>query len=179
MVSGCFYLGAKQNLITMTDMNAPKGVRPTFLTVLCILSFIAGGWGVIGGIIGLASQPDTADLTAQMEQAMEGMDELGEDNPMAGLAQSMADQAVKAAEAARPMNMANIAIALISLIGVWQMWNLKKSGFYIYVLASLAGLAVPLVFLGGGLLALMSVGIGGFIAIVFIVLYALNLKHMH
>lgn len=178
-MSGCFYLGAKQNPNIMTDMNAPKGVRPTFLTVLCILSFIAGGWGVIGGIIGLASQPDTDELKAQMEQAMGGLDELGDDNPMAGLAQSMAEQAVQAAEAARPMNMANIGLALLSLIGVWQMWNLKKSGFYLYVLASLGGLAVPLIFLGGGLLALMSVGIGGFIALVFIILYALNLKHMH
>ena len=30
------------------------GTRPTFLTVLCILTFIGSGLGVLGGILGLA-----------------------------------------------------------------------------------------------------------------------------
>ncbi len=47
------------------------------------------------------------------------------------------------------------------------------------MLAAVAGLAVPMVFLGGGMLALLSVGVGGFISLVFILLYALNLKHMY
>ena len=34
------------------NANAPVG-RPTFLTVLCILTFIGSGLGVLGGILGL------------------------------------------------------------------------------------------------------------------------------
>ena len=34
-------------------MNAGEAKRPTFLTVLCILTFIGSGLGVLGGILGL------------------------------------------------------------------------------------------------------------------------------
>ncbi len=156
----------------------PTGKRPTLLTVLCILSFIAGGWAIISGIMTLVATPDTSEVQLQMEEAMEGLEGM-DDNPLAGFAQGMADQAVLAAEVAKPMNMANIVIALISIFGVWQMWNLKRSGFYIYLLATVAGLAVPMIFLGGGMLALMAVGLGGFISLVFVILYAVNLKYMH
>lgn len=43
--------------ITMSEnldnMNAGEAKRPTFLTVLCILTFIGSGLGVLGGILGL------------------------------------------------------------------------------------------------------------------------------
>lgn len=35
------------------DTNVASGSRPTFLTVLCILTFIGSGLGVIGGLMGL------------------------------------------------------------------------------------------------------------------------------
>lgn len=159
-----------------TANGAPK--RPTFLTVLCILSFIAGGWALISGAMGLASSPDPAELQAQMDQALSGMEGM-EDNPMAGFAQKMADEASNVAAAARPLNIAGIVLALVSLFGVWQMWNLKKMGFWIYVVAGIAGLVAPFVILGGGMMAMMTVGVGGFFTLLFIVLYALNLKHMH
>jgi hypothetical protein len=59
------------------------------------------------------------------------------------------------------------------------MWNLKKNGFWIYVVAAVGGLVVPMVFLGGGLLTALGVGFMGLISVVFIILYAVNLKHMH
>lgn len=161
----------------MTDMNTQAPQRPTFLTVLCILSFIAGGWALISGAMSLASSPDPAELQARMDEAMSGLEGL-EDNPMAGFAQQMAEEAGKAAAAARPLSMASVALALVGLFGVWQMWNLKKVGFWIYTAAGLAGLVAPLVIMGGGMLALLSVGVGGFFTLLFIVLYALNLKHM-
>jgi hypothetical protein len=48
-----------------------------------------------------------------------------------------------------------------------------------YLVASVAGLVLPVIFLGGGLMTILSVGIGGFFSVVFIILYAVNLKHMH
>ncbi len=122
------YLVPKPNPFVMTDIHTPvPRTRPTLLTVLCILSFIAGAWAIISGIMTLVAAPDTAALQEQMDQALEGVEEMGDDNPMADFAKGMADQAMLAAEAARPMNMANIVIALISIFGVWQMWNLKGS----------------------------------------------------
>jgi hypothetical protein len=37
----------------LDNMNAGEAKRPTFLTVLCILTFIGSGLGVLGGILGL------------------------------------------------------------------------------------------------------------------------------
>lgn len=37
----------------MADMNtnpAAPATRPTLLTVLCIISFIMGAWGVVSGV---------------------------------------------------------------------------------------------------------------------------------
>lgn len=38
----------------LDNASAGKGERPTFLTVLCILTFIGSGLGVLGGLMGLA-----------------------------------------------------------------------------------------------------------------------------
>lgn len=163
---------------TMTT-GAPK--RPTFLTVLCILSFIGGAWGVIGGITNMAAGPASeavAEMNAGLEEAQA---DLGDDaaSQMAGdMIDAAGELATKAAENARSIGISNIVLSLLSLFGVWMMWNLKKTGFYLYTLATIGGLAVPLIFLGVNLLSILSVGVGGLIGVVFIILYGMNLKHM-
>ncbi len=162
-----------------TTTGAPK--RPTFLTVLCILSFIGGAWGVIGGIINMAAGNDSAavaEMSAEMDQAQA---ELGDDaaSQIAGdMMNAAGDFAVKAAENAKSIGIANIVLSLLSLAGVWMMWNLKKTGFYVYTVATICGLAVPLIFLGVNLMSMLSVGIGGLFGVLFIILYGVNLKHM-
>jgi hypothetical protein len=141
----------------MNEMNTGASQRPTLLTVICILSFIAGVWGLWGGI-----QSAFTDAPQR---------EFEEDSAMV--------MAEKSVEKAVPMGYTNIALSLLSLVGVWLMWNLKKNGFWIYVVAAVGGLVVPMVFLGGGLLTALGVGFMGLISVVFIILYAVNLKHMH
>lgn len=113
-----------------------------------------------------------------MEQARADLGDNAE-----GMAGRFLDSAMevteKAVANAVPIGVAGIILALISLLGVWQMWNMRKSGFWLYLLAAVGGLIVPLVFLGGSILAILSVGIGGFISLVFIILFAVNLKYMH
>lgn len=168
----------------MSDMNAGTAgaphTRPTLLTVICILSFIAGAWSLIGGIRSAftdKAQQDLQEAQARMEEARAQMgDQAG---AMTGFMDSAMAMAEKAAEKAKPMGYAGIVLALISILGVWWMWNLRKAGFWLYVLASIGGLIVPMVFLGGGWLAMLSVGFAGLISIIFIILYAVNLKYMH
>lgn len=169
----------------MNDMNtgtmsAPPA-RPTLLTVICILSFIAGAWGVIGGIMSLTSHNDEQALIEAQQKMEEAKAQLGDQaNGVVGnMMDSGMEVAQKATENAKPIGISNILLSLISLFGVWQMWNLRKSGFWLYVVAAIGALAVPLVFLGGGMMAIMSVGFGGLISIVFIILYGVNLKYMH
>ena len=50
---------------------------------------------------------------------------------------------------------------------------------FVATLALIAVLAVPLYFLGGSFMALATVGVAGFFSLIFIILYAVNLKYMH
>lgn len=153
--------------------------RPTFLTVLCILSFIGGLWGAVEGFRNAFTDKAQSDL----EEARTKMEELsGMMQDDAGFAQRMMEEAIvmaeQAAEHARTLGLAALVFSVLGLLGVWRMWNLRRDGFWIYTFAALAGLAVPLVVLGGNMTAMLGMGFGAFITLLFIVLYGLNLKHM-
>ena len=170
--------------LIMNDINTTvppvAQARPTLLTVVCVIAFIMGAWGVFSGVkqITQDSAVVLAKAQADMEQARA---DLGDNaDGMAGrILESAMEITEKAAANAVPIGIAGIILALISLFGVWQMWNMKKSGFWLYVVAAIGGLIVPLVFLGGSMLALFSVGFGGFVSLIFIILFAVNLKYMH
>lgn len=167
----------------MNDMNpaAAAPQRPTLLTVICILSFIMGLFSLWSGYRNAftdAPQKGLEEAKAQMEEAMAQMGDQGVPM-MQEMMESTITMAEKAAEKARPIGYSKIVLALLSLFGVWSMWNLRKTGFWVYLLASIGGLVMPVVFLGGGIMTMLSVGIAGFISIIFIIFYAVNLKHMH
>jgi hypothetical protein len=79
----------------------------------------------------------------------------------------------------------NLVAALICLWGVIQMWKLKKMGFYIYLVGEIAPLIISIATIGfaglfnfaGGLMAL-TVAFGFIFSLLFIILYAVNLKHL-
>jgi hypothetical protein len=116
--------------------------RPTFLTVLCILSYIGCGLSIISSLMQLAT------------------------TPLAGVL--------------------NLVASLICLFGVIQMWKLKKMGFYLYLVGEIAPLIITFATLGfaamfsfaGGFMALIA-GLMSIFPILFIILYALNLKHLN
>jgi len=146
--------------------------RPTFLTVLCILSFIGIGFSLIGGIMGyfsysaLASAGDMfggmkTESGEQMGQVMNSMaDTLGLDYGK--------------------MALNSLVVALLNipiLIGVLMMWKQKKTGFYVYTAVELIQCIMPFILVGGVAGGLAGV-LYAIVAVVFIVLYGLNLKSM-
>ena len=71
-----------------------------------------------------------------------------------------------------------ILSALITLLGALLMWWQKRRGFYIYIFGTLLGIAIPLYFYG---VNMTSIGISffpGFFGLIFIALYALNVKSL-
>jgi hypothetical protein len=149
--------------------NQGAAKRPAFLTVLCILSFIAAGISIIGLAIGSAakgvveSAGGTTDLSAL--EGMEGMEGLGAAN------QQALDQA--AAAFSWPSMIGAILLTIIGLVGVIKMWKLQKQGYYIYTGAAVVGLILPVV-LGAGFSVFSLI-----ITAAFVVMYGLNLKHMN
>jgi len=55
---------------------------------------------------------------------------------------------------------------------------LFKKGFYLYIIGVIIGLVIPFYLYGGNLIAVGISSVSGFFGLVFIALYALNLKSM-
>ncbi|MBX3256913.1 MAG: hypothetical protein KF862_22440 [Chitinophagaceae bacterium] len=164
-----------------TSVAPAKPKRPTFLTVLCILTFIGSGFGIING----TSSYLTADAAAGVAQAaMEDAREKIENessNPGAQIAEKML---AGASDMFTPENIKknasfSIVASVFTLIGAILMFGLKKTGYWSYILGTLIGIVAPFVVYGGGnlLTILTSSGIA-FIGVLFVVLYGLNFKHL-
>lgn len=115
--------------------------RPTFLTVLCILTFIGSGLGVLFSLLGIFG--------------------LGAVNSFIS---NYAGQAATDAGILKPILI--LIFSAASLYGAIMMWSLKKMGFYLYVAAQ-----ILIVAFGWSIMALIF-------ALLFIILYGLNLKHL-
>lgn len=141
------------------ETTTSTGARPVFLTVLCILSFIAAGFAVFGYITVITLMGAASALTSGMEamEGMEGMSALTAATPSAGMTWAYV--------------IVGFVTTIAALIGVLKMWKLKKQGFMIYAGASIASLIMGIVYSGFGV-------VGAVITIGFIVMYYLNVKHM-
>lgn len=159
-----------ENNILMENQSfneTPK--RPQFITVLCILSFIGCGLAFFGSIYGYFSIKASSALLENMGNA-EG-DTYG---MMSGIQETM----IKAVENAVPNLIIGIICSLLCLYGALQMWKLKKMGFFIYSIGEVAPAISAFLLGGGGLIGGVGAIFGLLLAIVWIVLYAVNLKHM-
>ncbi len=153
--------------------------RPTFLTVLCILTFIfGGGTGLYSIYEYFTFDKSYPEQVAKIEAGLEQMADAGMDS---GVFFEMAENGLialeKKAENIALISLATILFACLSVFGAFMMFKLKKNGFYIYSVANLFWALVPIALIGIEV-GMMSIGIGAGLTILFIVLYGLNLKHM-
>lgn len=146
-----------------TNTTTETAKRPTFLTVLCILSFIAAGISIIGLFIGMAAKGAIESTGADLNAAMDAQ----------GLTGAQAEAMSQASAAFSWPNMiVSILLTIVGLVGVIMMWKLQKKGFFVYVAAGILGLIAPLIF------GMSFPVFGAVLTILFIVLYGLNLKAM-
>jgi hypothetical protein len=158
--------------------STPTGrVRNTFLAVICILSFIGSGWGIIKAIRSYA----TADYVANTVGGV--MKNTENKINQQGNAPDFVKQIIGSVEEdMNPDFLRKLAIFefisnLLTLSGAILMWNLRKIGFYLYIVGIIVWAAAPLVM--GKLVGAIGASIIGFIGFVFIVMYAVNLKYMN
>jgi len=156
--------------------------RPTFITVLCILTFIGSGWGLIGGGIQYFSADKQAlAVSISKEKAATDIQKSGNNNAGAQMAEKMVNSMTSAftAENLKKTGIASIVGALFCLAGAFLMWQLKKNGFYLYVAGTLIGIISPFVIYStDNFMSIITSVMVGFVGIVFVILYGVNLKHM-
>jgi hypothetical protein len=154
--------------------------RPTFLTVLCILTFVGAGIGFLGAVYGLATIQSTI---AQLEQSRDSLSELG-----ASFGDGFNDMLTSQIEVTKKYGLISAILNTVGnglcLLGAYWMWSLKKNGFYVYNIGQILPLIASFGLMGGmdlGMFAGLAVGamiVGAMIPVAFIVMYGLNLKHM-
>ena len=159
----------------MEQTTAPEfkpAQRPTFITVLCILSFVGIAISLIGGIMNYFTYSALA-ATGDMFGGLKT--DAGQDlnNAMNAMASAIGMDYPKMAMSALVQALFNIPI----LIGVLMMWKQRKVGFWVYTVFEVIQAILPLV-MGLGLIGGVTSVLMLIFAILFIVLYGVNLKHM-
>lgn len=138
--------------ITPGDMKTPE--RPQFLSVLCIMTFISSGLGMISYLIMIFFGKELREFVEHSpdmpEGAMQSLEQF--DNPAPWLI--------------------SFLLVSVSLYGAIQMFKLKKMGFHLYASANILIAVFPLLF------GMPFSSMGLLTTAVFIAMYASNLKHM-
>ncbi|MBK9285775.1 MAG: hypothetical protein IPM51_15875 [Sphingobacteriaceae bacterium] len=151
---------------TSTGTGTEAAKRPTFLTVLCILSFIAAGLGILAYIGAIAVVGAVSAAAGAVGDAM---------SSEAGAAMEAASAAMSSAGPSAGVIWAYIIVGFITtivgLFGVIKMWKLQKVGFFIYTGCSVASMVMGMIYSGFSVMGVLF-------PVLFIVLYGMNLKHM-
>lgn len=166
---------------TIDTSRAPR--RPVFLTVLCVLTFVVSGYNFIMSLVGLFTSrtydPDQLrEGMEQMQQSMEGADPQMQ-KFLLQIMTAFQDMIQTGVAHASALSTGELAAAGLSLLGAFWMFRLQKKGFYIYVIAKIIGVFVPLIIFGFNLLTIILYGFVAVIGVLFIVLYNMNRKYMH
>jgi hypothetical protein len=167
-------------LLENNPIEQPK--RSQLLKVLCILSFIMCGISVLSGVWGI--------YQSTPEAMQKNVEQLRVVNPE--MADNLENQMIEMQS--NPYNKIapylGLVYTLLSFLGVMMMWNLSKKGFYLYAIAEILPYT-GFVFMGKNSLSMMGPPGGNntviamvvivlmvVIDVVFVFLYAKNLKEM-
>ena len=156
--------------------------RPTFLTVLCILTFIGSGYNIVNSIVTYFKADSISALVTEAKTKVNEdiKKEKKEEGDSAFVTQIMGN----VSEMSTPENLRKMAIwtiitSVLCLAGAILMWRLRKTGFYLYTLGTVIGIIIPFYMFGSNLATNISAGFVGFIGILFVIFYAMNLKSMN
>lgn len=146
---------------------------PAFLKVLCILTFVGSGMGILGALGGFAM----GDMN---ERLLQDMDTIG-----GGIYDQMGFDIDAMIKWSKYSNIANLLGSALCLTGALMMWKLKKVGFYLYVPGNIIPVIVSIfamqyIMPTGPFSAIGTAGtvIGALFSVTFIILYGVNYKHL-
>lgn len=161
----------ESNLIDNETNNVTK--RPMFLKVLCILTFVGSGLGILGGLWGFSgASTDMIVESVKHSREVQGVTTVFNE---AEYAQWYFYSSV-----------AGLIGSLACLTGALLMWKLKKIGYFIYLPGYMIPFIVSIVALPhmdvgvemSGFIGAVSVAFNGLIMLAFFIMYGVNVKHM-
>jgi hypothetical protein len=155
-----------------------KEQRGETITVLAILSWIYMGISFLFALAGFMNGPETAEgLEAARIQMLEGQDP--EVVKMMGwFFEEMYTFTKIANDNFYLLNSISLLNLIIGFFGVFFMFNLAKKGFYLYLTYSIVPLAVATFFYSGMTIGTFIMTFHVVIGLLFVLLYAGQLKKM-
>lgn len=154
--------------------------RPSFLTVLCIITFVVSGIWFLASFFGAVTYDELAQQEA-MELAIVSMEKSMASQPDNAIADMMVDSFVEMGndqlQYHKIINWSTVISTLLSLIGAFLMFNMKKIGFHVYLVSKIVGL-IPLLVISLNAMVISIYVMFGVLTITFLIMYAVNLKHI-
>lgn len=163
------------------DVQVNKPKRPAFLVVLCILTFIGSGWGILSNLFSFFTG-SILDSNMQIEQYSEMIGDIengGTSSFISSILNSTMDILQVTAAHALEINTMQFVLGLISLLGAVLMFQLRRLGFYLYTAAQILTLFILPYFAGFSTLVVLLMLWSALFSLAFIIMYAVNLKYMH
>lgn len=163
------------------EMNEIREKRPTFLTVLCILTIVNVGLALIGEISFTASGPwDQADFKAHEIEYAKQKAELSKQKEMPEFVTEIMESAYQL-EIDMHNNfylvvVVSFAMYLIGLFGAIFMLQGKKLGFHLYIIYSLVSVASIYTYSQPQNVHVSIIVMGLLFSGIFIFMYSRNLK---
>lgn len=156
-----------------------KPVRTTFITVLCILTFIGSGYSIVTSLLTIRYAGKFEQLNQQTIQK----DVKSKGNEKDGaFAQKMMNDSMEMLkkENIYKLNGATIFSNLLTLAGALLMFRMNKRGFWLYLVGTILWIALPIMIFGANsVTGIITTVAQGVIGVLFVVMYAFNLKDMN
>lgn len=153
-----------------------KSKIPNFLMFLLVLTSVNVVFVLFGQVLSIGDAPPT-DLAEVVEDALYNADVNLDDIPN-WIMNDLWDFLANVSANYGLINAIDMAYYLILVPAVIMMFKLRLTGYYIYVVTQVVGVAyIPLAY-GFNAISWMMVGMYAFTALLFIVLYTLNKKHL-
>lgn len=166
--------------LDQTQQEAPK--RPVFLTVLCILTLIVTGFGVIGGLTGLFSGPPSPEAIAELQSSSEQSAQMLEDMGSVYWAGEIrkVNQIVEYTQTKfHTSTFISLLTALVGLVSALLMLRGRKNGFHLYIIYNLLNLVGVYAYVPIREVPVFMLITNTLISALFIFLYSRNLRYMN
>ena len=162
--------------IPVSEFDKPK--LPSGLNVLTILSIIGCVFQFLSSIWGFISSKTTYDSKDTVLAQMNNPDTPGFVKNMMGKPEDFIEMVTKNYENRLPILILSLVAVALCFYGVMQMRKLKKQGFLFYTIGELLPFVTLAFFVGTFAMTGVAFMIGTAIAVLFILLYAVNRKHL-
>lgn len=155
--------------------------RPTFIAVICIISFILNGFSFVSNL-SVYNDPskESEILLTEMRQQQGSIENASGDPATKAQLTQMWGTFINTITTPMVKKLAlfGVIAAFTCLMGTSLMWRMKKSGLHFFIVGTIVGILAPFILFGGTGLALIISVIFNIIWLLLLSLFAVNLKFM-